>query len=297
MAQESQVPPASSPPSLPGAKPDPIALLRGEMRVAYGAVADGIGGQPVSMNEWLLRDGEFLMRLPKLAFHYRKGAGVTVERSAGQRTSEEQLYLNGSVYAAIACIHGFYPIHASAVAWNGAVHAFTGPSGAGKSTLVTGLGNLGLPMFCDDTLILDLSDPGAPLALPGHKRLKLTAEALALTGAAAQERVDDEVEKFFAQPPGGDWHSPLPLARLVFLEVGNEAQIIPMTGAEKLAGLIDDHYTTRMHRDASGLDAAGRFALQARLAGQIDMVRLVRPWGTDRFASAVALARDLVCRQ
>ncbi len=48
--------------------------------------------------------------------------------------AEEMLWLNGSVYAAIASIHGLLPIHASAVACEGAVHAFTRPSGAGKST-------------------------------------------------------------------------------------------------------------------------------------------------------------------
>ncbi len=64
----------------------------------------------------------------------------------------------------------------------GRVFAFAGPSGAGKSTLAAGLGQRALPLLCDDTLLLDLSDPPDIWCLPGHKRLKLTAAALALTG-------------------------------------------------------------------------------------------------------------------
>ena len=60
----------------------------------------------------------------------------------------------------------------------GEVFAFAGPSGSGKSTLIAALGQLGLPMFCDDTLVLDLGEPDIVICLPGHKRLKLTPEAL-----------------------------------------------------------------------------------------------------------------------
>lgn len=265
------------------------------MQVVFGAVGDTIDGIRLETDQWMLRGEEFLLRAASVSMRYRKGEGVTVERREGARASEEQLYLNGSVYAAVACINGLYPIHASAVAHDGGVHAFTGPSGAGKSTLVTALGGLGLPMFCDDTLILDLSDPEVPLALPGHKRLKLTPEALALTGAQPQEPVDAEIDKFFAVPPAGDWREPLPLRQLVFLEEAPEVQAVPVSGAEKLARLSDDHYTFDIHQRATGMEPGERFALQARLARQIAMTRLTRPRDRARFGESVALARALVC--
>ncbi len=292
-------------PSLnPAPKRDPVALMKAEMRVRFGPVGDMIGTAKVEIGKWLLNEDEFLMLTPDIGFHYRKGHGVTIDRKPAARLSEEQLYLNGSVYAAAACLNGFYPIHASAVVWNGGVHAFTGPSGAGKSTMVAALGVAalgaaelgaqGFPLMCDDTMILDLSDPARPLVLPGHKRMKLTAEALALTGAAAQEKVDAEVEKFYAAPASGDWTGPLPLRQLIFLEDGEALAAIPVTGAEKIARLTDDHYTFELHKWASQLEPASRFAVQSRLAGALDMLRLVRPRDTAHFAESVELARNLI---
>ena len=286
----------TNPPSSTG-KRDPMALMRAEMRVNYGPVGDMIGDTKVEAGTWHMKGDELLLRASGLAMRYRKGHGVTIERDPVVRSSEEQLYLNGTVYAAAACINGFYPLHASAVAWNGGVHAFTGPAGAGKSTLVAALGSAGLPMFCDDTLILDLSDPAVPLALPGHKRLKLTDEALALTGAEAQEQVDDEIEKFYALPAGGDWQAPLPLRQLIFLEGGDRTETLPISGAEKIARLSDDHYTAELFLWANDMNIAHRFAAQSRLARQIAMVRLVRPWDTGQFTASVTLARELIFAQ
>ena len=117
------------------------------------------------------------------------------------------------------------PIHASAVAHDGGVFAFTGPSAAGKSTLIAALGRAGLPMFCDDTLVLDLSDPDRIICLPGHKRLKLTPAAIELTGARHEERVARDLDKYYARPAGGRRRRRrLPLAELLFLEQGSPAR-------------------------------------------------------------------------
>jgi hypothetical protein len=273
---------------------DPAAFLRHEIRARYGRVPETISGLSVERGHCRLVGDEFLAWDHPIRFHYRRGEGVTVELLERSRPGDEYLYLNGSVYAAVACINGFYPMHASAVAHDGAVHAFTGPSGAGKSTLVAALGARGLPMFCDDTLVLDLSDPQRPMALPGHKRLKLGPEALVLTGATAREPVGSGIDKHYADPPGGDWTSPLPLARLVFLEAGDPDEFVPITGAERMARLSDDHYTADFFRTATQLDNAGLFHLQARLAGQIAMWRLVRRMDGRRFANLVKLAHDFV---
>jgi energy-coupling factor transporter ATP-binding protein EcfA2 len=180
------------------------------------------------------------------------------------------------------------------VAWNGEVFAFTGPSGAGKSTLIAALGNFGLPMFCDDTLVLDLSDPDRITCLPGHKRLKLTSEALGLTGAVREEKVGTMIDKFYARPPGGVVAEPLPLGRLVFLEDGPELAVGTITGAERFARLTHDHYTEELFASARQLDRAAQFVLQARLARQIPMAQLTRPHDPAHFAASAQLAAALV---
>lgn len=267
------------------------ALLARESRVGFGPVPHTLEGTPMPETSWYLAGDEFLLRAHGGHYmHYRKGAGVTIERGPGARPEEEPLWLSGSVYSAIACINGFVPIHASAVCHDGAVHAFTGPSGAGKSTLVTALAARGLPLFSDDTLVLDPSGEGPLLALPGHKRLKLTSEALALTGAAAREEVGGVVAKRYAEPEQLWTGGPLPLAALYFLEAGDTCAIAPLLPSERMLRLRDGHYTTMQYAAHHQLDAAQLFAHLARLSAAIPMQVFRRPFAATRFAEGVACA-------
>ena len=274
----------------------PLAeLLARETAVHEGKVPRHLGKLELAPGRCALVGNEFVLVAESgLAFHYSRGHGVTIERPPGSDSAEEELWLNGSVYAAIASILGLLPIHASAVAHGSAVHAFTGPSGAGKSTLVAALGARGLPMFCDDTLVLDISDPHNIVCLPGHKRLKLTGEALAMTGAAALEEVGADTGKFYAAPAGGTTRAFLPLARLTFLDEGEELGLHGIAGAERFARLNDDHYTAALFARAQRADLAARFDLLARLASAIPMARLVRPRDRAMFSASVSLAETLV---
>jgi hypothetical protein len=266
-------------------------LLQRETRVRYGATPHRLHGDPLAEMRWHMQDDRFLLRATgEHYFLYRKGDGVTVERGPGADVSEESLWLNGSVYSAIASMNGLLPIHASAVAHGGSVFAFTGPPGAGKSTLVAALGDRGLPMFCDDTLVLDLSEPDRILCLPGHKRLKLTPEAIGLTGARPQEKVSKTVEKFYALPAAGDVGQALPLGELIFLEEeGAEPMIASIRGAERFARMDDDHQTAHLFAGARQFDRAAQFAHRARLAQQIAMARFVRPRDAARFDEGISL--------
>ncbi len=268
-----------------------MAAMAHETRCHYGEVPRELGGLPVEPGFRIIADGQFLLRCASgFGYHYVPGTGITIERPNHADPDEESLWLNGSVYAAVACLNGLYPVHASAVASGGQVYAFTGPPGAGKSTMITGLGLRGLAMFCDDTLLLDLSDPQAVIALPGHKRLKLTDHALALTGLAGEQPVGAGTGKSYVVPPAGDVREPLPLARLVFLEEGPSAQWRTIEGAERFVRLADDHYTQDIYHEAQRPDRAALFAQRARLAQQVGMARLVRPLSAAGFAASLDLA-------
>jgi hypothetical protein len=283
--------PALTPKGLTTASSPSTLLLAREARVSYGPVPHQLNGIPVAEGEQCLSGHAFLLRTGEgFSYFYRKGEGITVERGAEFNPKDETLWLNGSVYAAVASINGFKPIHASAVAHAGKVYAFTGLSGSGKSTLVAALGKRGFPMFCDDTLVLDISDSSQVTCLPGHKRLKLTAEAIALTGATREEEVGASTEKFFALPASGTVDVPLPLAKLIFLEEGPSMAWEPVIGVQRFARFVDNHYTTELFNRAQQSNPQGQFALQARLAGQIAMARLVRPRDAARFNETVALA-------
>ncbi len=268
-----------------------LTMLARETRVREGTVPPCLAGVEVSDDGWFLHGTSFLFRSAAgLAYLYTKGEGVIADRPPGWDPDEDSLIRNGSLYAAIACINGLYPIHASAVAWQGQVHAFTGPSGAGKSTLTAELTRRGLPLFCDDTLLLDLTRPEAPLCLPGHKRLKLCPDALDLTGAEPQGKIARRFEKFYAEPAGGSIKDVLPLASLTFLEEGEPARIETLSGAEKLLRLQDDHYTAQMFLAASAADRVQRFAMLAALARSLRLSRFVRPRDGARFAVDATLA-------
>lgn len=272
----------------------PIAVLNRETRLRVGVVPGELGGHAVAgLGTYVVGD-EMVMRTAfGFAFHYRKGEGVTVERAEGADPATELLYRNGGVYAAVAAINGFLPIHASAVAHEGRVFAFSGPSGAGKSTLTAALAARGLPMFCDDTLILDISasetEDGQIRCLPGHKRLKLWPDAIELAGATPQERVAADMEKFFAEPAGGSVEEILPLAELVFLEDGDAIAIEPIRGGERLMRFQDDHYTHDLFIAASRPNRAERFAQLARLALSMNLSRFVRPRDRGQFAEGVTM--------
>lgn len=270
-------------------------LMARETQLRPGLVPRMLGGKPIPDGAGRFADGQFVLRTGTgYAFHYVPGEGVAAERSAGADPAEEELWRFGSVYAAIACLNGLYPIHASAVGWEGKVHAFTGPSGAGKSTLVAGLGQRGLPLFCDDTLLLSFDDPARIVALPGHKRLKLTDSALGLSGAAAIAQVGSDTGKSYAAPPAGDLREPLALASLTFLEAGEQVLLEPIAGTERFVRLEDDHYTQSYYLEARRPSHGDLFALRARLAGRVAMARLIRPFSAEGFAKSADLAETAI---
>ena len=272
-------------------KSDAEMLMERETRVSYGPIDFEAFGYVVEPGRSHVEADRYLLRTTDgLSYFYRKGEGITIFRGPDADISEELLWLNGSVYSAVACINGLVPIHASSVAHEGKVFAFTGPSGSGKSTLIAALGKLGLPMFCDDTLVLDLSDADRITCLPGHKRLKLTPEALELTGAERAEKVGQDIDKYYARAPAGAAANSLPLAELIFLEEGTGIAIEPIAGSERFLRAQDDHYTSKLFVAARQLDRAGQFAHRARLAGQVSMARFTRPWDRTLFHSGVGLA-------
>lgn len=268
----------------PPAPPHPaIALMQREMALRAGPVPDNIDGVPVALGHNRLGADGFLLRDPAVSFLYRRGEGVTVERGPEWTAGTEELYLHGSVCAAVACLNGLLPLHASAVTVADKVVAVTAPSGGGKSTLAAALAGAGLPLFCDDTLILDWSGDAGATCLPGYKRMKLWPDAVDLTGSTALEQVSEDYAKFYVTPSGSEIDRALPLGALLILEQGDEPALIKVGGGEKIARLGDDHYTRDFYCAAHAMDRAAIFALQARIAAATPLYRFVRPFDRTRF--------------
>jgi hypothetical protein len=264
-------------------------LLASESALREGVVPDSLPDPIRRVATFELASDAFLLRLPSgLRFHYRKGQGVVMQRPAGVDDLEVAVFLNGSVYGAIAWLNGLVPLHASGVVHDGRVYAFTGNSGAGKSTLVMALAAQGMPLMADDVLVLDLSDPTAVMCLPGHKKVKLWPDAVDLTEAAVTGPVRPEIEKVYAAPKAGYYPDPLPLAEVLFLDDTQRTAtaITMLTGAERFtqaeAAFYRPHFCTLME------DKAGIFKVLARLASQVRFGTFNRPHDKAQFGMGVA---------
>lgn len=263
--------------------------LRRETRVREGPVPNELDGVPVPRPGWRMGRDAFLLRADNgIALLYRRGEGITVEQPASADPRDVDLWLNGSVYSAVAALNGLFPLHASAVAHDGKVYAFSGPAGAGKSTLVAALGRAGFAQFCDDTLLVDTAGAGPVVCLPGHKRLKLWTEGAALAGVRGGAQVASDYAKVFVEPTAGTVERPLPLAELVFLEQGESEAVRPIVGGERIERLQDDHYTAQFWTLAGGRTRAQAFTELAGIAARIPMRRFVRPFAPAQFAAGVA---------
>ncbi len=258
--------------------------MRQETRLRYGDVPGSICGVPVGTDQQRITNQEYLLRDQRFAIHYRRGEGITAQLSVPEAQNELDLYLAGSTRAAIACINGLYPLHASGVIAGDRVYAFTGPSGAGKSTLAAGLGPRGFALMCDDTLVLDMG-MNPPRALPGHKRLKLWPDAVELSGVEPMELVSEAYPKYFAHASGSDISDMRPLAAIIALAVGDELRFERLQGSACFTALDAAHYTAQLYSDARGEGEAGLFAWRAALARSVPFYRFTRPLERETFAS------------
>ena len=269
-----------------------MTLLERETRRVEGPVPASLGGPSIPRGSYAMRKNELLLKTENGAgFHYRRGEGVTLQCDTDAARGDADLWFNGSVYSAIAAMNGLIPLHASAVEVDGKVIAFTGPSGAGKSTLVAGLVDEQISLFCDDTLILDPQTRGAPLCLPGHKRLKLDRKAADLSGAELGDEVSPLLGKYFASPSPGQSQTVAPLDAIILLRNGTATDLTEVPAGEAIAALLEDHYTVDFGQQAAIGGRRGYWQTIAEIVGQVDCLSFSRPRDPVKFKSGLQLVR------
>ncbi|MAW82011.1 MAG: hypothetical protein CMI63_17375 [Parvularcula sp.] len=82
----------------------------------------------------------------------------------------------GPVMATMLHYRGYLVLHGSGLVIDGKLNVFVGHRGAGKSTTAACLVKRGHQLFTDDLVVIDLSDPSNPLALPGYSAMKIAPD-------------------------------------------------------------------------------------------------------------------------
>lgn len=224
-----------------------------DVEIREGSVPADIGGESSGI-AYQIRPGKMLLEIPDgTRFLIENGERIIYSRGESSTDKDIALFLLGSAWGALCYQRGLIPLHASGVAVNGEVHAFTGTSGAGKSTLTAGLSSRGLEFFTDDVLIFDpAAEQKGAYCYAGQKDLKLWGDALALTGATSMGRVRDgvDIDKHFARPGQTAQATAGPLTHLYILQRKNEDEeprfsTRPVTGHHALRHLMTSLYRPR----------------------------------------------------
>jgi hypothetical protein len=264
-----------------------------DVEIRRGNVPQQLEGDGADGASYQIRGGRMLLRVPNgLRYLIEEGRRILYAGDAGADDPDLALFLLGSAWGALCYQRGLIPLHASAVAVDGAVHAFTGPSGAGKSTLAAALAARGRALFTDDVLILDPArlDP-EPLCFTGQKELKLWQDAIDLTGAERGQpvRSAEGFEKYFARPLNETAAVSGRLANLVILgedKVREGPNIEPLSGGRAVTQLVASVYRPQFAQAIIGRRTL--YEALARLVGRVRVHRFRRRFHADDFAGGVA---------
>lgn len=245
-------------------------------------------------------DGAIVLGIPDIGrFTIRGGDTILVEPIAGVADRNLRLYLLGSAFGALLHQRGVLPLHANAIEIDGRAVAFMGESGAGKSTLAAWFHDRGHRILADDVCAILFDDEGQPVALPGLPRFRLWQQALEASGRSPEgltrSYAADDWDKFDVPVAAGTAVSAaLPLAAIYVLDRGNELEFRRLGGVEAAEAVISHTYrggyVTAIKQERAHLDAC------IRLARQVPIYSVARPWSLDRLAACSEAILDYAKR-
>jgi hypothetical protein len=274
--------------SLPGLTPDtspevPDAVLR------VGAVR-GEATRPVRTGcfdagpgvAWVALEGTAVLRV-------RGGSEITVEPDPDADPRLVQTFVLGTALAILLGQRGRLVLHASAVALpTGHAVAFAGEKGWGKSTAAAALVGRGGALVTDDLLVLDLTGPRAPRALPGTAEAKLwpdAVETLAASGAPLPRVFGASEKRRWAASRVATGEA-VPLAALYVLGRGEAVAAARLAPHEAVAEVVRHSFLRGLLRP-TGLDVEHLGQVGA-VARQTPVFRLTRPHALDGVAAVAA---------
>jgi hypothetical protein len=232
-------------------------------------------------------DGTLLQMPGVVRFRIRGGDTILVDADPAASEGNIRLYLLGSAMGVILHQRRMLPLHANAIDISGQAIAFVGRSGAGKSTLAAAFHDRGCRLLSDDICVVTRTPAGVVEAQPGIPRVRLRRDAVERSGrdADALDEAFDGADKYVL-PVEGHADAPLPLAAIYVLAEAEDFAIRPLGGAAATQALIANTYRSAYVPEIG--DPRGHFENCLRLARQVPMFALERPWDGARLGETVS---------
>jgi hypothetical protein len=180
-------------------------------------------------------------------FLVRGGREIIVRPCPGVDERLLQLYLAGTVMAALLYQRDLLVLHASAVALNDCAIAFLGASGWGKSSMAAALHARGCALIADDVTAVRLGTRSASV-FPAFPQLKLSPEVAAVLGFDGQTLLvlhPLEKKRGCRAIPGFS-SAPLPLKCAYVLAEDDAQGIEPIAPRDAVIELVRHSYPTRL---------------------------------------------------
>jgi len=244
---------------------------------------------------------EAVPEVPETDFHYERSGDTYVFHFRGQRalavddrgeritlaSAPEGVslpYLLQAIAPKILALRGQVVLHASAVAMNGSVVAFSGVSGAGKTSSARALARAGGQLICEDKLLVQFRDTGAVVSPAAEKAVAQWVEITSSDLRTAKHATCSSLDV-----AGGA--ETIPLVEIGFLDARQRT-----SGPYSCRALSETETAGAVFRHAFyGSDAGPEWIRYLQTAARIGRAvrgfELAMPDGLDRLADTAAKIR------
>jgi hypothetical protein len=195
------------------------------------------------------RKDELIVRIAGGA-RYRiiEGREIIIDLVPNHDPNVVQLYLHGTILAALMQQRGYPVLHANTVSNGSNVVSIAGASGAGKSTLTARLLQKGYKVLSDDVTVLDVTSTESILALPSYPHIKLWRDSLDALQISLETlaQIRPEHQKYYFPCHESFEKNALPLNAIYIIDRMLQSHApAPLKGAQAFARLQENSYRTR----------------------------------------------------
>lgn len=272
-------------------------LAEPDVKIILGIVPSEISGAVEANDIYQVARDKFFYRVRGVGNYYvTDGNCILVEPDEQAEERFVRVFLLGTAFAAMLLQRGVFPLHGSAIVFDGYCAVFTGATGAGKSTLSAALRERGYPLLTDDVAVVSTGSDGVARVQPGFPLQKLWRDSAEVMGADTSPDlavfVGNFKDKFMIPVDEGFCSLPVPLGAIYELVPGKSPHVTikRFSAIDKLTVLMNNIYRGWL---IEGLDRkTEHFKSSVDMAGKVSVSSLTRPEGIFSLEDQMRLIRD-----